>query len=324
MTTEVPSVGGITAIKAIPGQEQHSFLIASRNPESNALVRIAYVADSDAFDATTRPLDCGPVVELDVNEAGFVSYVHQNASGSRTCASVRPLDLVGDPTTFEFDSPVVRTRLERTSAPSSISLHRDGTIRRFDWESRSATETWRMPETATSLSLDPHRSGRVVVGTPHGIHTMDPRAPESSTIINFNDDVVHVDHNPNRPNFVCATSNRSVRFVDLRKGSTVKTITHTSPLVENIATIYNPFHDQLVLGVSGAYTELYRVASASSTRAATGDQDHVVRRDFQRPNREIVDSCWSAATPWAYAVAEYGGRITLENVPTAEKYRILL
>ena len=171
-------------------------------------------------------------------------------------------------------------------------------------------------------------------------------------------------YNPNKPWFIATGGDDfRVRCWDLRKanGGPVKTLEGHSHWVTGVA--YNPFHDQLLLSCgSDAQTNLWRVSSISSAplleldeaeggevsgagEGASGDgqsapgtselqparhraeprlaADAALR--VQRDNGESVCAiAWSMRTAWVYASLSYDGKVIVSQVPSAEKYKILL
>lgn len=126
---------------------------------------------------------------------------------------------------------------------------------------------------------------------------------------------------------------------------------------------FNAFHDQLVLsGGADGRVNLWRASSVSSapllelgdddifsgstsagstsgstSSAAGGAASAAPARRSEpkmaadaaiRAHEEHEDSvysvAWSAASAWVYASLSYQGRVTVAQVPSAEKYKILL
>jgi WD40 repeat protein len=110
---------------------------------------------------------------------------------------------------------------------------------------------------------------------------------------------------------------------------------------------FNAFHDQLVLsGGSDGRVNLWRASSVSSAPLLElGDEEIFAAEQVQgsghrkaepklapdtaiRSHEEHEDSvyaaCWSASTAWVYASLSYQGRLLVAQVPSADKYRILL
>lgn len=125
---------------------------------------------------------------------------------------------------------------------------------------------------------------------------------------------------------------------------------------------YNPFHDQLVLsGGSDAAVDLWRISSISSAplleidgedvsdgsdgsddgdrsdsdggdspksnkhrRSGETTLDTLITR-FDEAHEESVNSvAWSLAEAWTFASLSHDGRMVVNTVPSAEKYKILL
>jgi hypothetical protein len=115
---------------------------------------------------------------------------------------------------------------------------------------------------------------------------------------------------------------------------------------------YNPFHDQLVAsGASDGRVDLWRVSSISSapllelgeeeegdggSGAGAGDGGEGRRRPEPKLAADaairmhedhtdtIVGVTWSSFNAWVYASLSYTGKMVVSQVPSAEKYKILL
>lgn len=147
-----------------------------------------------------------------------------------------------------------------------------------------------------------------------------------------------VHYNPNKPyTVVSAGDDNRIKFWDVRKTE--------SPLLSLAGhshwvwrTRYNPFHDQLLLSSSTDSTvQLWRVSSISSAPVLEMDDeedndggvderqapDEVVKT-FEDHEDSVYGLAWSACDAWAFASLSYDGRVTINTVPSAEKYKILL
>lgn len=103
---------------------------------------------------------------------------------------------------------------------------------------------------------------------------------------------------------------------------------------------YNSFHDQLVLtSSSDSRVVLSRAASVSSEPFGyLFDEEDANCQEVKSQNKvsdgvistyeEHEDSVyaveWSTVDPWLFASLSYDGRLVINKVPRAEKYRILL
>lgn len=143
--------------------------------------------------------------------------------------------------------------------------------------------------------------------------------------------ICDVDYNPNKPQVLLTCGHdRRVIFWDLRNmSSPVKTIGGHSHWVT--CAKYNPFHDQLVLtGGSDNLVNLWRVTSCSSTPwvddddTMSGDAPDVKVRTMDQHEDSVYSVAWSVADAWIYASLSYDGRVVVDQVPSAEKYKILL
>lgn len=167
-----------------------------------------------------------------------------------------------------------------------------------------------------------------------------------------------VDYNPNKPLcLVTAGDDRVCCFWDLRNLSAPirKLVGHRRA----VATCrYNGFHDQLLLsggcdhavnlwrissvssaplldlseegiGAGGAelpMTPMSSIFSAAGARGSDGDsRDSCIRTFAEGHHEEAVYSlAWSASDAWVFASVDFLGNIAINNVPSTEKYKILL
>ena len=119
------------------------------------------------------------------------------------------------------------------------------------------------------------------------------------------------------------------------------------------STSFNPFHDQLLLsGGSDARVNLWRVSSISSAPLLElGDDDgaagsggggaggagaaggrkvepkmaaDVCIRSHDDHDTSVAAVAWSTYSAWVYASLSYDGKFVIAQVPSTEKYKILL
>ena len=123
---------------------------------------------------------------------------------------------------------------------------------------------------------------------------------------------------------------RFMRVWDLRKlGSPVRTVGGHSHWVT--CARYNPFHDQLVLtGGSDHSVNLWRIASCSSSpwvgspENEDDDPADVRVRSIDQHEDSVYAVAWSAVDAWSFGSLSFDGRVAVNQVPTTEKYKILL
>ncbi|KAK3601537.1 hypothetical protein CHS0354_027679 [Potamilus streckersoni] len=152
-----------------------------------------------------------------------------------------------------------------------------------------------------------------------------------------------LDFNPNKQYYMVSCGDDcKVKFWDIRNVTEpLKILAHHSHWVWSVK--YNHFHDQLVLtSSSDSRVILSNIVSLSSEpygHLADNDSD---REDMDAKDKESVlpqdgviatyeeheDSVyavdWSSADPWVFASLSYDGRLVINRVPRAEKYKILL
>lgn len=138
----------------------------------------------------------------------------------------------------------------------------------------------------------------------------------------------------------------------MRPGAVVLTTPPPLPPFRVTSVAFNPFHDQLLLsGSSDCRADLWRISSVSSapllelgeddevgeggadTPAATAapqrqSEPRLAPDQAVRVHADHEDSvtavAWSACGAWVYASVSYTGRVAVAQVPSAEKYRVLL
>lgn len=103
----------------------------------------------------------------------------------------------------------------------------------------------------------------------------------------------------------------------------------------------NAFHDQLILsGGSDARVNLWRVSSVSSAPLLELGEDDMTEGSTKKNEPKLApDICirghedhddsvcgvaWSAHTAWVYASLSHSGKLVVSQVPSHEKYKILL
>jgi WD40 repeat protein len=142
-----------------------------------------------------------------------------------------------------------------------------------------------------------------------------------------------LDYNPNKPYVVLSCGDDyAIRYWDLRKPSAallgVKAHSHWTT-----CALYNRFHDQLVLSCGTDYqVKLWRAASISSApptydaeepELGEADADGLVKV-FDEHEQSVFSAAWSAADAWIFASLSLDGKVVINHVPPAEKYKILL
>ncbi|CAM9365257.1 unnamed protein product [Discosporangium mesarthrocarpum] len=238
----------------------------------------------------------------------------------------------------------------------------DGRLTHWDFSSEGFSEVGtasvcREPPAAASrltpaAAWDPHRPDQVVTAVGCSMVCWDLRSMSpSTTVANAHRYAVcDVDYNPNKP--FCAVTggeDRLIKFWDLRKPkSPVMVMLGHDHWVCTVK--YNRFHDQLLLsGSSDCMVHLWRVSSVSSAPLLEPDDDHGLEpeddlgedlgsiermgkgeaadirvRTFDEHEDTVTAVVWSECDAWVMASLSYDGRVILNHVPSAEKYKILL
>lgn len=182
----------------------------------------------------------------------------------------------------------------------------------------------------SALVWDPHHPNELSVALEESVKTWDVRSKSMKRSISHahKQCVRDIDYNPNRPYYlVTGGDDGSIRFWDLRKSSEpLKTLSEHTHWVWSVK--YNRFHDQLLLS-SGSDTlvNLWRISSISSSPLV--ELEHETAADLKiRRIEDHEDSVytvtWGACDSWIFASLSYDGRVAINHVPSAEKYKILL
>jgi WD40 repeat protein len=103
---------------------------------------------------------------------------------------------------------------------------------------------------------------------------------------------------------------------------------------------FNTFHDQLLIsGGTDARVNLWRISSISSAPLLELGDDESADGSKKTEAKLAADVCikshedhedsvcsvaWSVHTAWVYASLSYTGKVMVSQVPSAEKYKILL
>lgn len=215
-----------------------------------------------------------------------------------------------------------------------------------------------------SIACDPHHASEVSVAFDSSIISFDLRSRERIRNIERADSpgsktvsgcVRSLSFNPNKP-WVLASGgdDHRVHFWDVRKANApVKTLSGHSHWVTAVS--FNPFHDQLILsGGTDAQVNLWRISSISSAPLLELAEDLTENEDDSSSNvttpslisetrrsepklaadiairvqtdhsDSITALTWSARTAWVYASMSSDGKVVVSQVPSAEKYKVLL
>ncbi|CAG2227622.1 EIPR1 [Mytilus edulis] len=154
-----------------------------------------------------------------------------------------------------------------------------------------------------------------------------------------------LDFNPNKQYYIVSCGDDcKVKFWDIRNPTeSLAVLSQHSHWVWSVK--YNHFHDQLILSSSSdSRVILNSVVSLSSepygnladNNDSDSDDDHDEIERSKEPQQDGIISTyeehedsvyavdWSAADPWVFASLSYDGRLVINRVPRAEKYKILL
>lgn len=189
------------------------------------------------------------------------------------------------------------------------------------------------PEGLLAGCWDPHHTDTFVAAQGRSLAAFDLRTmrPAQGVRDAHEGTVRDVDYNPNKPyHVVSGGEDRKVRFWDLRKADRpLRTLAKHSHWAWNVR--YNRFHDQLVLSAgTDSYVNLWSIVSISS--APLGDlEDPANEREgdkliktYDEHEDSVYSVAWSCCDAWIFASLSYDGRLVINHVPPAEKYKILL
>lgn len=189
-----------------------------------------------------------------------------------------------------------------------------------------------------------HNCTQIATANDNCIRGWDIRSMEQVYVIeNAHGQLVRdLDFNPNKQYYLASCGDDcKVKFWDTRNTTEpLKVLSEHSHWVWSVK--YNHFHDQLVLtSSSDSRVILNNVISLSSEPFGNlveneDDSDEETHTKMEDPPKDGViatyeeheDSVyavdWSTADPWVFASLSYDGRLVINRVPRAEKYKILL
>lgn len=191
----------------------------------------------------------------------------------------------------------------------------------------------------TAGRFDCHHPSRFGLAYENSVGIYDSRALSSTSassalhlLASVHDDLVtDIDFNPNKPHQLLSSGrDRRINIWDVRKPiAPLLTLCGHSHWIW--ASAYNRFHDQLILSAGSEELNLWSVVSTSS--APLGDLES--NESSERSNDKLIKSyndhedsiyamAWSAFDAWVFASVSYDGRVVVNQVPPAEKYKILL
>lgn len=190
--------------------------------------------------------------------------------------------------------------------------------------------------------FNPHHAGKqLATAVENTIRGWDLRTSRQTYIMEnaHSQTVRDVDFNPNKQyHMISCSDDCKTKFWDIRNpGTPLMVRSDHSHWVWSVR--YNHFHDQLILSSSSdSRVTLLSIPSLSSEPFGHLDDDEDIEED-QRPREPDTDRIistfeehedsvyiveWSTADPWIFASLSYDGRIVINRVPRAEKYKILL
>jgi WD40 repeat protein len=188
---------------------------------------------------------------------------------------------------------------------------------------------------AAAAAFDPHADDVFAAATGADLHVWDTRAMQKAQTIHAAraSQVRDVDYNPRRAHhLITAGDDGVVRHWDARA--------HEAPVREIAAhrhwcwrARFNPVYDQLIASCgSDASVRLWRDVANSSVGAEAagggggggGEEEAGEIASYADHDDSVYGLAWSAADPWSFASLSHDGKLALNAVPRAEKYKILL
>lgn len=296
-----------------------------------------YSHPTDIWSCTPSPRD----PTLVFTSSGIGEAALWSASGADLDAtmslSATPLELVA-----KLPKPALQTLWQPGGQVAAIGRR---SIAIYDLDgssSTSETSSMAFPDSPAIASgaWDPHQQSSLCVAQGCGITGFDVRdgrhCKQSFQINSAHSHACRaVDFNPNAKSFlVSCGDDRLVKFWDLRKTETPVLVlaghTHWCSTVK-----YNRFHDQLLLsGGTDAVVNLWRAGTVSSSPLLDMEGENAAASklevgdckvcSFLDHEESVYSVAWSACDAWVFASVDYSGRVAINHVPSAEKYKILL
>ena len=185
----------------------------------------------------------------------------------------------------------------------------------------------------SAASWDPIHLKQICTSNGTSVYGWDLRSAEQTHHIQsaHRMGVRDIDFNVNKPwALVTGGDDGEVKFWDLRNSSKALKVLNAHRHWVTCAK-YSPNHDQLVLTASTDHmVKLWRVSSISSAPLQQLEEDRPVNtpdgmvKCFDDHEDSVYSIAWSSYEPWVFASLSYDGRVVVGNVPSAEKYKILL
>ena len=224
-----------------------------------------------------------------------------------------------------------------SSSSSLLSLDNEG-MKLWTLGTASPQSSYRIDAADMhSACWDPHHPSLLVASastsiTGYDVRTSPSSSPSHSIPHAHSDVILTLDYNPNKPYHLLSSGlDRLVHIFDLRKpASPLVTLAQHSHWVWVVR--YNQFHDQLLLTCGTEDVALWSVVSVSSAplgelevggMEGEGGKDKLISQ-YKDHEDSIYSACWSAYDAWVFATCSYDGRVVVNQVPPAEKYKILL
>ncbi|KAF1323398.1 Wd repeat protein tssc1, wd repeat superfamily, partial [Globisporangium splendens] len=191
-----------------------------------------------------------------------------------------------------------------------------------------------------ALRWDPHHTNYISYTLGSSIQTWDTRSKNVAFAIEdaHMQTTLDIDYNPNKPHCVVSGGDDGkMKFWDLRHArKPLLTLSAHMHWVWNVR--YNRFHDQLVLSSSSDSTlALWRVSSISSAPIVELDEQDFMSesasgadvvdtkiKTYEEHEDSVYAVAWGVGDSWIFGSVSYDGRFCVNQVPSTEKYKILL
>lgn len=188
--------------------------------------------------------------------------------------------------------------------------------------------TLKVGDRAHALGFDPHHTHRLSTLDDTTLKLWDVRAAQVSGECECHTGAaLSLDFNPNVPyQLVTSGEDARLRLWDVRKLTECiqELLDGHRHWITKVA--FNQVHDQLVLSAgTDSMLNLWRVGSVTSRPLGSTETERPdgVVRTFEHEDA-VYTTAWGLADSWVFASASYDGTVMVNQVPSEEKYRILL
>lgn len=314
MSRQIKLSQPVRCIVSIPSK-MHRFLVATCSPNANAFHLLDY--DEEATDAITHHKEIPQEHEV------WTTAVHQDllfAGGPRTLKVYHI-----EEECFREKGVLTRPTKVVVCARDEIAAVGKQDVALLDANLQVSSS---LDVSANAMQFDPHHTHRLATCDASSLKLWDVRSGQTGTCEAHIGAALSLDFNPNVPyQLVTSGEDAKLRIWDARNLSQcIKELADSHK--HWIAKVcFNQVHDQLLLSAgTDSKLNLWRVVSVTSQPIGSESKPSVtdgVIKTFD--HEEAIYSCaWSCADSWVFASVSYDGLVMINQVPSEEKYRILL